>query len=54
MKSYFLIVVSALSLANIDTLVEVALSAALKEDSSQSSYHLMVSKAPVKKGQERG
>lgn len=49
MKSYFLIVVSALSLANIDTLVEVALSAALEQRTPESSHQILMSKAPMKK-----
>lgn len=49
MKSYFLIIVSALSLANIDTLVEVAVSKALDAGNPEPAHHILMSKAPVKK-----
>jgi len=49
MKSYFLIVVSALSLANIDTLVEVAVFTALEEGKPTPVHQIMISRAPVKK-----
>jgi hypothetical protein len=53
MKSHFLIVVSALSLANIDTIVEVALNAALQESTPQPSQQILISKAPIKKALDR-